>query len=347
MRLSLGIFAHNEERNIGATLESLFSQTLFDGAAARKLGVEALEVLCLANGCRDRTLEVARSYGLDLPPHVTYRVVDLPEPGKSRTWNAFVHELSAGNATFLVAMDADIIFEQDDVLEQLVRRLLDDPRAQVSTDTPLKALATDPASLSMADRASVAASSQASKEGVLCGQLYCARADILRKIWLPPALPVEDGFLGAMIKTSGFTSPDDFGRIGWVPTARHFFRTHRSVGGYLSHEARIIAGSVINSWLFGRLWEEGRKGHAGAFIAAQNRADPEWLHALVQAKVRVGGAWLVPAHFMLWRLQPLKGQPLSRKLRRAPIALAATALNLLACVRANAILKRENAAAHW
>ena len=239
MRLSLGIFAHNEERNIGATLESLFSQTLFDGAAARKLGVEALEVLCLANGCRDRTLEVARSYGLDLPPHVTYRVVDLPEPGKSRTWNAFVHELSAGNATFLVAMDADIIFEQDDVLEQLVRRLLDDPRAQVSTDTPLKALAADPASLSMADRASVAASSQASKEGVLCGQLYCARADILRKIWLPPALPVEDGFLGAMIKTSGFTSPDDWRMISCMGT--------RSVSAATSTPSRVPLSFILST----------------------------------------------------------------------------------------------------
>ena len=139
----------------------------------------------------------------------------------------------------------------------------------MATDTPLKALTSDPASLSMADRASVAASGQASKEGVLCGQLYCARADALRKIWLPPALPVEDGFLGAMIKTSGFTSADDFGRIAWVSTARHFFRTHRSVGGYLAHEARIIAGSTINSWLFAVLWEKGREGHAGAFVEAR------------------------------------------------------------------------------
>ena len=164
---------------------------------------------------------------------------------------------------------------------------------------------------------------------------------------LPPALPVEDGFLAAMVTTSGFTCATDPSRIAWVPTARHFFRTHRSIGGYLSHEARIIVGSTINSWLFSVLWDEGRKGHAGTFVESQNRADPAWLSRLVEQKVRSRGAWLSPAHFMLWRLEPLKGQPLLRKLRRAPIAFAATALNLMACVKANAILKRENAAAHW
>jgi len=347
MRLSIGIFAHNEEQNIGATLESLFRQTLFDEAAARRLELNSLEVLCLANGCRDATAEAARRFGKTLPPGTSYRVIEIPEPGKSRTWNLYVHELSESDADFLILMDADITFEHHDVLEQLVRRLLTNPHAEVATDTPVKAFAARSGELSMADRASVAASKQVPKEGVLCGQLYCGRAAALRRIWLPPALPVDDGFLAAMIKTSGFTSPDDAERIAWVPTARHFFRTHRSVSGFIAHEARIIVGSVINFWLFGILWEQGRKGHAGSFIQRQNHADPDWLPSVIRQRVRSGGAWLIPAHFMLWRLAPLRGQPLSTQLRRAPIALAATGLNLIACIRANAILKREDAAAHW
>jgi hypothetical protein len=82
-------------------------------------------------------------------------------------------------------------------------------------------------------------------------------------------------------------------------------------------------------------------------VQRQNGLDGAWLSRLIRDRVRAGGAWLIPAHFMLWRLAPLKGQPLLGKFRRAPIALAATALNLLACVRANGILKRGNAAAHW
>jgi glycosyltransferase involved in cell wall biosynthesis len=347
MRLSIGIFAHNEEQHIGATIDSLFQQSLLKQHAPPGLDVSSIEVLCLANGCSDATAKVARGYSSAAPSLIDYRVIDMPEPGKSRTWNAFVHELSRADADFLVLMDADIIFESADVLEQLVRKLLTDCHAQVSTDTPVKSISMQSQDLSLIDRGSLAASEQKSQVGVLCGQLYCARAHALRRIWLPPELPVEDGYLAAMITTGGFTSATDLGRIAWVPAARHFFRTHTAVGGYLAHEARIIVGSTINSWLFSVLWEEGRKGHAGAFVQRQNAADSEWLSRLILSKVGAGKAWLIPVHFMLWRLEPLKGQPLRRVLRRAPVALAATVLNLIACVHANAILKQKNAAAHW
>ncbi|MGN6848017.1 MAG: glycosyltransferase family 2 protein [Sphingomicrobium sp.] len=347
MRLSLGIFAHNEEQNLSATLASLFRQSLLGYAAAEDLNIRSFELLCLANGCNDQTVEVARRHSQELPPDFSYRVIDLPEGGKARTWNSYVHELSDSNADFLFLMDADIIFEGDDVLEQLLRELLANQHAQIATDTPIKSFRGEEGSLSIMDRGSLAASDQKSKRGVLCGQLYGARAQSLRTIWLPPALPVEDGFIAAMISTVGFTSEDDVSRIAWVPTARHFFRTHRSISGFISHEARIIVGSTINSWLFSVLWEEGRKGHVGTYVQSQNRTDGEWLARLIDYKVFTGGRWLIPAHFMLWRLTTLRGQPLPRKLRLAPIALAATALNFVACVRANAILKRGNAAAHW
>jgi glycosyltransferase involved in cell wall biosynthesis len=347
MRVSIGIFAHNEEQQIGAALESLFQQSLLREHGPERLGVSSIEVICLANGCTDATAEVARDYSSAATSTIDYRVIEIPRPGKSRTWNAFVHDLSDTRAKFLVLMDADIIFETEDVLEQLLRQLLADCHAQVATDTPVKSISKHPEQLSLIDRGSIAASEQKSQVGVLCGQLYCAREEALRRIWLPPELPVEDGYIAAMITTSGFTCPTDLSRIAWVPAARHFFRTHRSIGGYIAHEARIILGSTINSWLFSVLWEEGRKGHAGAFVEARNLDDKDWLPRLIQDHVRAGGAWLIPKHFMLWRLESLRRQPLSRKLRRAPIALAATLLNLVACVRANALLKRENAAAHW
>ena len=346
MRLSIGIFAHNEERYIGATIESLLRQTLLNEPLPNGFTWSSIETVCLANGCSDATAKVARGYSSAVPSGIDYRVLDMREPGKSRTWNAFVHELSNPGADFLILMDADIIFGSEDVLEQLVGRLIADPHALVATDTPVKSISKE-SEMSLVDRGSLAASQQKSQIGVLCGQLYCARANALRQIWLPPELPVEDGYLAAMITTSGFTCPTDLSRIAWVPNARHFFRTHRSIGGYISHEARIIVGSTINSWLFTVLWEEGRKGHAGAFVQRQNAADKDWLSRLIQHKIRAGGVWLIPLHFMLWRLEPLKGLPVLRALRRSPVALAATALNLLACVRANSILKRKNPAAHW
>lgn len=345
MRLSIGIFAHNEEDNIALTLGSLFRQSLL--ASPQASGLASIEVLCLANGCRDRTVEVARKHRHSSADGVAYRVIDLKEPGKSRTWNAYVHQLSDPSADYLILMDADIIFDGDRVLQQLLEALASNRHAQVATDTPVKSFLRDDHNLSLADRGSLAASGQKSLVGMLCGQLYCGRAASLRQIWLPPELPVEDGYLAAMVTTTGFTEPTDLDRIAWVPDARHFYRTHHSVSGFIAHEARIIVGSVINSWLFSILWSEGRHRHAGAFVRERNERAPDWLSKLIDQKVRQGGAWIVPQHFMWWRFDSLKGGNLPGKLRRLPIASAATALNLVACVRANKILKRANAAAHW
>ena len=54
--LSNGVMAWNEEVSIGPMLESLFQQSIFQHLAA--LG-QACEVICLTNGCTDRTVEVA------------------------------------------------------------------------------------------------------------------------------------------------------------------------------------------------------------------------------------------------------------------------------------------------
>lgn len=346
VHVSLGIFAHNEEGNIADTLTSLLGQSIVDGEVRRDMGIASLEILCLANGCTDRTVEIAAGFQRGIEG-VDYRVIDLAAPGKSRTWNDYVHRLSDPAADVLVLMDADIVFETADVIETLLRRLRADDGIDATTDTPLKMVLHTKERLSLTDRASVGASGQRMLKGAICGQLYCARASVLRCIWLPPSLPVEDGFIAAMIKTGGFTRDEEPDRILCVPAARHFYATHLTVGGFIRHEARIIVGSVINFWLFTLLWEQGRTAHVGRFIADRNAADPDWLDRLVEGKVARQGAWLIPTHFMFWRLAPLKGQPFATLVRRAPIALAATLLNLIACLRANAILKRKDAARHW
>src|SRR5205085_7059284 len=53
--VSIGIIAWNEEQGIGAMLESVFQQTLFAELARRG---RRCEILCVTNGCTDRTPEV-------------------------------------------------------------------------------------------------------------------------------------------------------------------------------------------------------------------------------------------------------------------------------------------------
>src|SRR5579864_3787713 len=53
--ISIGIIAWNEEQGIGAMLESLFQQTLFAELGKRR---QQCEIICVTNGCTDRTPEV-------------------------------------------------------------------------------------------------------------------------------------------------------------------------------------------------------------------------------------------------------------------------------------------------
>lgn len=86
--VSVIIAAHNEARLISATLEALLAQPELD----------ALDVVVSANGCTDRTAEIARSYGV--------HVIDRPEPGKAGALNEAEKIMSGFPRIYL---DADIV----------------------------------------------------------------------------------------------------------------------------------------------------------------------------------------------------------------------------------------------
>ena len=101
MRICIGILARNEEQNIGHTLDSLFGQSLFSNSDDH---FEAIEVICVANGCTDRTADIARQA---LDTHcsnrtVTWRVCELEEAGKPNAWNEFVHSFSDQSADVII-----------------------------------------------------------------------------------------------------------------------------------------------------------------------------------------------------------------------------------------------------
>jgi hypothetical protein len=281
-----------------------------------------------------------------LPPHIATSVHVLAEPGKANAWNVYVHELAPPDATLLTLMDADIEFASADVLERLVRGLADAPESQVATDRAVKDFRRKKF-LTPLDRLSQRISAQQKGRGGLCGQLYCGRADALRAIWLPAGLPVEDGFIAAMLVTDGFTRQPDDSAITYIVDASHYYEPVTDVAGFVRHEARIIVGSVINAWLFTLLWEAGKKGHAGAVVRNLNVENPRWVDAICAKAKAERGLWLVPGTFISWRFEPLRRQPLSRMIVRAPVALVATLAALPAVWRANSILRRSGASAHW
>lgn len=93
--VSVIIPAHNEERVLGRLLEAL------------DLGRDpALEVVVAANGCTDRTGEIARRYPVTL--------LDLPEPGKAA---ALERGDAAASSYPRLYVDADVELTRDSLAE--------------------------------------------------------------------------------------------------------------------------------------------------------------------------------------------------------------------------------------
>jgi len=95
--ISVIIPAYNEENYLSATLESLESQTL-----------KAFEVIVVANGCTDNTINVARSFSAT--------VLEIPEnnTGKARNKGAAI-----ANTNRLVFLDADTRLSRNALAEIL------------------------------------------------------------------------------------------------------------------------------------------------------------------------------------------------------------------------------------
>jgi glycosyltransferase involved in cell wall biosynthesis len=111
------IAAHDEEAVIGRCLDALRTQS----------GVDAMEIIVSANGCHDRTGEIARARGAV--------VIDRPEPGKAGALNAADQMATQPGRIYL---DADIVVPTGGVADVLGRLgdgvLAAVPRRRVVTD---------------------------------------------------------------------------------------------------------------------------------------------------------------------------------------------------------------------
>lgn len=344
--LSLGIMAWNEESSIRATLESLFQQSIFSRLNARH---ERCEILCLANGCTDRTTEVAREVFAQMEREHPYaeafvaRVVEIPEPGRNNTWNRFVHEFSSTQARFICLMDADIIFHRRETLYNLMATLERKPRAAISTGFQYKHVLFK-ARKTLRDRISLATSDLTSTiEGRFSGQLYCMKAKVARNLRVPRNLTVnDDGFFKAIVCTDFLTNELDPGRIVVAPNAAHVFEAYVSPREVLNNQKRQMIGQtgvhVLLEYLKTRPLSE--RTNLAETLSDLEARDPDWLKKLMDEHVRsTRHFWeLFPGvlRFRFERLWRLKGL---RRWTHFPATLVGFGVTLVACWRAHRFLR--------
>ncbi|GLS85404.1 hypothetical protein GCM10010873_03770 [Cypionkella aquatica] len=330
MRVDIGVFAHNEAAGIAAMMARLLAQDIFADA-----GFEA-RALVLANGCVDDTEALARAAGAE--------VADLPEGGKSRTWNRFVHDLARPDADVLVFVDADIAFCDAGALRRLVQAL---GARWVINSQPIKDIVAQPEGLSALDKIIAAAGGGLDDwKTAICGQLYAMPAPVARRFHLPIGLPVEDGFLRAMVLTDALTEPEDFARIGGADDVWHIYASERSVRALIKHQVRIVVGSAVNFAAFAALVSvTAARRHDELARAA---GDPAWLSAVLRARLPRWPFGYVPGHFLIKRVVRAADQPRALlRPKRLLITVLGFGFDLIVYCRAQWAMLRGTGAGHW
>ena len=331
--LSIGILAHNEESRIGKTLQSLFEQDVFQRFVT--------EVVIVANGCTDRTATVARQ---SLEDNQTVwracgsaRVEELIVAGKANAWNEFVHKFSSSQASILVLMDADITLLNANTISSMVSTLEKNTQAVVCVDQPVKDIETK-SDLTFFERLLVSATPKINPDDVpLCGQLYCVRSGPIRQIKLPLEITCDDGFVRALLLTEGFTKPENLRRIVLDSSAAHSFSSVASLRELFNHEKWVVAGSIVNMLLFQRFAVECAPDcSAMTLMQKWEQENSNWLPRYIESQVQTRGWRLLPRTWWTRRWSRLKDLPWRRRLRRSPVAVMATVMDIpifLAAIR--------------
>jgi glycosyltransferase involved in cell wall biosynthesis len=113
--LTIGIPAHNEERNINNLIRSIFKQT------TNKFRLEQVLVVC--DGCTDNTVEVLKQM---TRKSSRIKIVERRiRAGKADALNVIYKKTSTD---FLMTIDADVMFIGDQNLDLLIDEMLKNPK---------------------------------------------------------------------------------------------------------------------------------------------------------------------------------------------------------------------------
>jgi glycosyltransferase involved in cell wall biosynthesis len=347
--VSIGIMAWNEEDAIGITLQSLFKQTLFSELQMRRL---RCEIICVANGCTDRTASVAETVfqfharGHEHHPAFSCRVLDIAERGKANAWNVFVHTASAAGAKFLILMDADIVIHEPGTLWNMLSALGDNPDANVAVDTPLKDIAFKSKKSSRENFSLAASRMTQSADAQLTGQLYCLRAAVARNIYLPCGLAAcEDGFMKSVVCTDFLTEESIPGRLVHAHNASHIFEAYTRFSDILRNQKRQMMGQTFVHALVDKhlqaLTLEQKQNFAHT-LRQMDLADPTWLKRLIAEHLsETRRFWRIFPGALTHRLKRLAEIEEGREfIRQLPVAIIGTGIGLVACWLAHRALKR-------
>jgi glycosyltransferase involved in cell wall biosynthesis len=345
MLVSIGILAHNEANEIGSLISDIADQSLLLDESI------SFEIHVVANGCTDLTQQVAEDSLAARQferKNINTFVHNITRAGKSNAWNELVHFLASPKTDFIFLLDADIRLAGKANLQRILYKLIESPSAFVAIDESVSDLS-EKANKSIVERLILAASATAyDTRTAICGQLYCANFDVLRRIWMPIGLPAEDGFLRAMILTSNFTEDEQLDRMIFVEGAQHIFESERRIRKVFRHNVRITIGVAINVLLFNHFRELRKtKQELGSYIRTRNAADPDWVNDLIAEACLRKKYFLLRADFIFRRLVRFSSLTASEKMRKLPIFVLGFVFDITLSLSANYLMRKGAGAGFW
>lgn len=333
MIIDIGIFAYNEADNLPNMLSELVLQDIFQQPNMD------VRVHLLANGCVDATVPLAQSFQAQ-HPHLDFVLHDDPQGGKSRTWNRFVHEFSRPEAKILIFCDADIRLPQRTALTGLAYHLDQNPTVLASSSRPVKDIQFDqPAGGLIAKIIAAGGDTLGDWKTAICGQLYAARTEYMQRIYMPIGLPVEDGFLRAMIATNLMQEPEDLRLLSAPPDVFHVYESERSIQALVKHQVRIVIGSSINKQIFDVL----DAAHNPQELLQQASQETDWLPTHLAARLPKATGWVSP-RFLFKRLRRWKQ---SSNLKNLPVAILGFCFDAVVYLIAQVKMARGTGVGHW
>ncbi|MFN0217647.1 MAG: glycosyltransferase [Hyphomicrobium sp.] len=353
--VTIGILAYNEERLIADTIASVFSQSVFGSDHSSRY---RWQVVVLTNGCTDSTAAVAQTAvaaeqkKLPATIELTAKFVDIPQPGKSNAWNLFVHSIADKETEIFCFIDADIEFINLNTIRSALACFETNADVAVAVSMPLKRFPENSGRRllkSISARVSKAKLETEPHHGI-CGQFYCGRASVLRNIWMPVGLSVEDGFLLAMAATDCFRKPPDLTRIVRAPEASHWYEGLTSFPAIMRHEERLVIGMLLNCYL---CWDTltyltPKSGDgAGKLIEQLNADRPSWYQEMMQNAIAARGSWVIPNALLFRRFEQLKGEYFPKALARLPLVLASTVVDWYVLFRVNRRMVTGRSVGFW
>jgi hypothetical protein len=341
--VDVAVFAHQEESTVPNAIGDLARQSVLRDPAID------LRIWILPNGCRDRTAEAARNAVERLPPDdaARFTVLDLPKPGKSRTINAFMHEISRPEADIFICMDADVRLVEQTTLSDMVSALATRPQLRIFTGRPVKDIVHHKVRTGPVERLIAAGSEQLTDYRTsLAGGLYAIRAEAARRVHLPIGLPVEDGFLRAMVVTDFLSGPEHLERIDGDPRVFFIYESIRTIPALIRHQTRIVVGSAINAMLFARIRRLTRTSAEAEDLLREAARDETWLSAALKEDLPRAPFGYVPFHFLTKRIERFKPEILLSPMRVLAF-LGGLGLDVVAWVRASFIMSKGRGAGHW